>query len=58
MMWNGRRVKAYAYTAPVDMRKGFDGLMAVVEQKLRGISLNEVDRVENGEVACARVGSW
>lgn len=34
MMWNGRRVKAYAYTAPVDMRKGFDGLMAVVEQKL------------------------
>ena len=34
MMWNGRRVRAYAYTAPVDMRKGFDGLMAVVEQKL------------------------
>lgn len=34
MMWNGRRVTAYAYTAPVDMRKGFDGLMAVVEQKL------------------------
>ena len=34
MMWNGRQVKAYAYTAPVDMRKGFDGLMAVVEQKL------------------------
>jgi transposase len=34
MMWNGRRVTAYAYTAPVDMRKGFDGQMAVVEQKL------------------------
>jgi transposase len=34
MMWNGRRVTAYAYTAPVDMRKGFDGLTAVVEQKL------------------------
>ena len=34
MMWNGRRVKAYAYTEPVDMRKGFDGLMAVVVQKL------------------------
>ena len=34
MMWNVRRVKAYAYTEPVDMRKGFDGLMAVVEQKL------------------------
>ena len=34
MMWNGRRVTAYAYTEPVDMRKGFDGLMAVVEQKL------------------------
>ena len=34
MMWNGRRVTAYAYTAPVDLRKGFDGLTAVVEQKL------------------------
>jgi len=34
MMWNGRLLTAYAYTAPVDMRKGFDGLMAVVEQKL------------------------
>ena len=34
MMWATRRVKAYAYTEPVDMRKGFDGLMAVVEQKL------------------------
>ena len=34
MMWTTRRVKAYAYTEPVDMRKGFDGLMAVVEQKL------------------------
>ena len=34
MMWNGRRVTAYAYTAPVDMRKGFDGLMATVEQEL------------------------
>ena len=34
MMWNGRRVTAYAYTAPVDMRKGYDGLTAVVEQKL------------------------
>ena len=33
-MWTTRRVKAYAYTEPVDMRKGFDGLMAVVEQKL------------------------
>ncbi len=34
MMWNGRRVSAYAYTAPVDMRKGFDGLSALVVQKL------------------------
>jgi len=34
MMWNGRRVVSYAYTAPVDMRKGFDGLSALVVQKL------------------------
>jgi len=33
-MWNGRRVSAYAYTAAVDMRKGFDGLSALVVQKL------------------------
>ena len=34
MMWNGRRVSVYAHTAPVDMRKGFDGLSALVVQKL------------------------
>ena len=34
MMWNGRRVSVYAYTAPSDLRKGFDGLSALVSQKL------------------------
>ncbi len=33
MRWHGRRVTVYAYAAPVDMRKGFDGLYAL--QQLR-----------------------
>jgi transposase len=34
MILGGRRATVYAYTQPVDMRKGFDGLAAVVEQHL------------------------
>jgi transposase len=34
MRWHGRRVAVYAYGAPTDMRKGFDGLSALVTQKL------------------------
>jgi transposase len=34
MTWHGRRVTVYAYTRPTDMRKGFDGLCAVVSQGL------------------------
>jgi transposase len=30
MRWHGRRVSVYAYAQPVDMRKGFDGLSALV----------------------------
>jgi transposase len=29
-----RAVRVFAYAAPVDMRKGFDGLGALVEQQL------------------------
>ncbi|SEN38167.1 transposase, partial [Stigmatella aurantiaca] len=29
-----RAVRVYAYAVPVDMRKGFDGLGALVEQQL------------------------
>jgi transposase len=29
-----RAVRVFAYSAPVDMRKGFDGLAALVEQQL------------------------
>jgi transposase len=29
-----RAVRVFAYAAPVDMRKGFDGLSALVEQQL------------------------
>ena len=32
MRWHGRRVTVYAYTRPTDMRKGFDGLCALVTQ--------------------------
>ena len=30
MRWHGRRVTVYAYAQPTDMRKGFDGLSALV----------------------------
>jgi transposase len=34
MRWHGRRVTVYAYARPTDMRKGFDGLCALVTQAL------------------------
>ena len=34
MRWHGRRVTVYAYGVPTDMRKGFDGLCALVSQRL------------------------
>jgi transposase len=34
MRWHGRRVTVYAYGKPTDMRKGFDGLSALVTQHL------------------------
>ncbi len=35
MRWHGRRVTVYAYGRPVDMRKGLDGLSALVTQALQ-----------------------
>lgn len=35
MRWHGRRVTVYAYATPVDMRKGFDGLCALVTHNLQ-----------------------
>jgi transposase len=35
MRWDGRRVRVYAYARPTDMRKGFDGLCALVTQGLQ-----------------------
>jgi transposase len=35
MRWHGRRVAVYAYTQPVDMRKGFDGLSALITGRLQ-----------------------
>jgi transposase len=40
MRWHGRRVTVYAYAAPTDMRKGFDGLSALVTQGLHGDPLS------------------
>lgn len=34
MRWHGRRVTVYAYATPTDLRKGFDGLSALVTQHL------------------------
>jgi transposase len=34
MRWHGRRVAVYAYTQSTDMRKGFDGLSALVTEGL------------------------
>ena len=34
MRWHGRHVTVYAYGAPVDMRKGFDGLSSLVTHRL------------------------
>jgi transposase len=34
MKWDGRRVSVHAYARPTDMRKGFDGLCALVAQGL------------------------
>lgn len=35
MRWHGRRVTVYAYGVPTDMRKGFDGLSALVIERLQ-----------------------
>lgn len=35
MIWNGRAVRVYAPAAPTDLRKGYDGLSAVVRESLR-----------------------
>jgi transposase len=35
MRWPGRRVTVHAYAHPTDMRKGFDGLCALVTQGLQ-----------------------
>jgi len=35
LRWAGRHVAVYAYAAPTDMRKGFDGRCALVTQGLQ-----------------------
>jgi transposase len=40
MRWHGRRVSVYAFAQPTDMRKGFDGLSALVTAGLQRDPLN------------------
>ena len=40
MRWHGRRVTVYAYVQPVDVRRGFDGLSALVIEGLHRNPLN------------------
>jgi transposase len=40
MRWHGRRVTVYAYAQPVDMRRGFDGLSALITEGLHRDPLN------------------
>jgi transposase len=35
MILDGKRARVYAYARPADMRKGFEGLSALVRQELR-----------------------
>ncbi len=34
MIWNGRAVRVFAHAAPTDLRKGYDGLSALVRESL------------------------
>ena len=34
MKWNTRRLTVWAYASPADLRKGFDGLSALVREEL------------------------
>jgi transposase len=40
MIGSTRQVRVWAYTSPCDMRKGYDGLYALVQQKLQGDPLS------------------
>lgn len=34
MIWNGRSVRVFAHAEPADLRKGYDGLSALVRESL------------------------
>lgn len=34
MIWNGRAFRVFAHSAPTDLRKGYDGLSALVRESL------------------------
>jgi transposase len=59
MRWHGRRVTVYAYAQPVDMRKGFDGLSALVTEGLHRDPLNgDVYIVVSRDRVRAKVLHW
>jgi hypothetical protein len=53
MRWHGRRVTVYAYARPTDMRRGFDGLCALIAQ---GLHRNVLGELERGSLDCADPG--
>lgn len=36
MIWNGASVRVFAHAAPTDLRKGYDGLSALVREAMGG----------------------
>lgn len=59
MIGSTRQVAAYAYSAPADLRKGFDGLSALVEQQLERDPLaGDVFLFVNRKRTLAKVLLW
>jgi transposase len=59
MNWNGRRVSVWAYAAPADLRKGFDGLSALVTNELKRSPLNgDLYLFVSGNRVRAKVLHW
>jgi transposase len=59
MIGSTRQVRVFAYAAPVDMRKGFEGLSALVRQQLgRDLLLGDLYLFVNAHRKRAKVLHW
>jgi hypothetical protein len=64
MRWPGRRVAVYAYARPTDMRKGFDGICALVTEGLQrdplfcGGARSVADLAVRAAVSGSRENRW